>query len=98
MVAWVAVTLGFRLYVDVIGGANPILGVLGAVIVSLTWLYLLCLSTLYGAELNAAIADRRVPAPVTATLARKRAAEPAPDVIGAGVVAASLLLSRRRVR
>jgi membrane protein len=59
MAAWLVVTLGFRLYVSVIGGANPILGVLGGVIVSLTWLYLLCFSTLLGAELNAALAARR---------------------------------------
>jgi membrane protein len=59
MAAWVVVTLGFRLYVTVIGGANPILGVLGAAIVSLTWLYLLCLTTLLGAELNVVLADRR---------------------------------------
>ncbi len=59
MVAWVLVTLGFRLYVSLIGDANPILGVLGGAIVSLTWLYLVCFSTLLGAELNAAIATHR---------------------------------------
>jgi membrane protein len=93
MVAWVAVTLGFRLYVDVIGGANPVLGVLGAAIVSLTWLYLLCYSTLVGAELNAVLADRRVPAEEPAY---RRPTEPAPDAVGAGVVAASFVFGRRR--
>ena len=56
-----AVTFGFKLYVSVIGDANPILGVLGAAIVSLTWLYLLALTTLLGATLNAALIDRRPP-------------------------------------
>jgi membrane protein len=95
MVAWVAVTLGFRLYVEVIGGANPILGVLGAAIVSLTWLYLLCYSTLFGAELNAVLADRRLPAEEPSPL---RATEPVPDAVGAGVVAASFVFGRRRDR
>ena len=42
--AWVAVTFGFKLYVAVVGGANPVLGVLGGAIVSLTWLYLLAMT------------------------------------------------------
>ncbi len=79
MVAWVAVTLGFRLYVDVIGGANPILGVLGAAIVSLTWLYFLCYSMLLGAELNVVLADRRVPAPEPTP--GPRPVEPAPAAL-----------------
>ena len=57
--AWLAVTFGFKLYVDIVGGANPVLGVLGGVIVSLTWLYLLAMTTLLGAEVNAVLADRR---------------------------------------
>jgi membrane protein len=95
MLAWVLVTFGFRLYVRLVGGANPILGVLGAAIVSLTWLYLLCMSTLLGAELNAVLADRRVPADQPAPALGARA-EPVPDAVGAGVVAAAFLLGRRR--
>lgn len=101
MVAWVAVTLGFRLYVVVIGGANPILGVLGAVIVSLTWLYLLCLTTLYGAELNAVLADRRQSLADTSRPSLSPSSSPTPSpapaspAIGAGVVAASLLFGDR---
>jgi membrane protein len=96
MLAWVAVTFGFRLYVTVFGGANPILGVLGAAIVSLTWLYLLCLSILFGAELNAVLADRRLPVAEPVSVARR--AEPAPAAVGAGMVAAAVLLGRRRER
>ena len=95
MLAWVAVTFGFRLYVELAGGANPILGVLGAAIVSLTWLYFLCMSTLFGAELNVVLADRRAPAEAPAP-APVVAAEPVPDAVGAGVVAAAFLLGRRR--
>jgi membrane protein len=93
-VAWVAVTFGFRLYVDVIGGANPILGVLGAAIVSLTWLYLLCYTTLLGAELNVVLADRRLTAAEPAPAPRPP--EPAPAAVGVSVVAAAMLLGRRR--
>ncbi|HEY1282260.1 MAG TPA: YihY/virulence factor BrkB family protein [Acidimicrobiales bacterium] len=94
MVAWVVVTFGFRLYVELVGGANPILGVLGAAIVSLTWLYLLCMSTLFGAELNAVLADRRAPLDQPAP-APAAPGEPVPDAVGAGVVAAAFLLGRR---
>jgi len=94
MVAWIVVTLGFRLYVDLVGGANPILGVLGAAIVSLTWLYFLCMSTLVGAELNAVLADRRRPAEVVAPA--PVVAEPVAGAVGAGMVAAAFLLGRRR--
>jgi membrane protein len=95
MVAWVLVTFGFRLYVEIAGGANPLLGVLGAAIVSLTWLYFLCMSTLFGAELNAVLADRRIPAELRAP-APAPPPEPVPDAVGAGVVAAAFLLGRRR--
>ena len=94
MVAWILVTFGFRLYVNLVGGANPILGVLGAAIVSLTWLYFLAMSTLFGAELNAVLADRRRPAEVTAPPAV--VPESVPDAVGAGMVAAAFLLGRRR--
>ena len=33
-VAWLAVTFGFKLYVGIVGGANPVLGVLGGAIVA----------------------------------------------------------------
>ena len=94
--AWVAVTFGFKFYVQIAGGANPILGVLGGVIVSLTWLYLLTMSVLIGATFNAALADRRhaPPEPVAPTVPAGTA--PMPAAVGAGVVAAAMLLGRRR--
>jgi membrane protein len=94
--AWVAVTFGFKLYVTIVGGANPVLGVLGAAIVSLTWLYLLAVTTLVGAELNAVLADRRAaaaraPAPMPAPAHPA----PVPGAVGAGVVAAAFVFGRR---
>ncbi len=93
--AWVAVTFGFKLYVSIAGGANPILGVLGAAIVSLTWLYLLALTTLLGAELNAVLADRRS-AVASAPALAPPVAHPAPGAVGASVLAAAFLFGRRR--
>jgi membrane protein len=105
-VAWLAVTFGFKLYVDIVGGANPVLGVLGGAIVSLTWLYLLAMTTLLGAELNAVLADRRrglVPGASSAAVAMSTAAAsapsepaPAPNAVGASVLLAALVLGRRR--
>ena len=100
-VAWLAVTFGFKLYVDIVGGANPVLGVLGGAIVSLTWLYLLAMTTLLGAELNAVLADRRGGVPAgsgSAETARAESARgaPAPAAVGASVLLAALVLGRRR--
>ena len=59
-------------------------------IVSLTWLYLLAMTTLLGAELNAVLADRRAPVAEVArrrrspSPARARAGAPAPSAVGAG--------------
>jgi membrane protein len=95
--AWVAVTFGFKLYVAVVGGANPILGALGAAIVSLTWLYLLALTTLLGAELNAVLADRHA-----ADAARVTPAKPSAGTVsampGIGLLAAALAFTPRRTR
>lgn len=54
---WLGVSLGLRLYLEIFGG-NEVLGVLGGAIVVLLWLYLLSLSLLTGAELNAVLVAR----------------------------------------
>ncbi|MDP9387683.1 MAG: YihY/virulence factor BrkB family protein [Actinomycetota bacterium] len=59
-VLWVAVSLGFRLYLELFGG-NPVYGVLGGALVVLLWTYLLSASLLVGAEVNAVRAERRAP-------------------------------------
>jgi membrane protein len=109
-VLWALVTFGFKLYVSIVGGANPILGVLGGVIVSLTWLYLLALSLLLGAELNAVLVEQRTAATAPAGTAARAAtatngrrmsnaavgSDGTSPAMGAGIVAAALLLGRRR--
>lgn len=60
-VLWLLVSFGFRLYLQFFGG-NPVFGVLGGALVVLLWLYMLSLSLLIGAELNAVLAKRSGPA------------------------------------
>ena len=55
IVAWVAVTLGFRLYVTWFGSYNETYGSLGAGVVILLWLWLTAVIVLLGAEINAEI-------------------------------------------
>jgi membrane protein len=54
---WLLFSVAFALYLDIAGTANPVFGLLGGVLILLVWLYLLSLSLLAGAELNAEIAD-----------------------------------------
>ena len=58
---WLLVSFGFRLYLQLFGG-NLVFGVLGGALVVLLWLYMLSLSLLVGAELNAVLAKRSGPA------------------------------------
>jgi membrane protein len=53
LVAWIAVTLGFRFYVSQFGSYNETYGSLAGVIVSLFWLWLTAVIVLLGAEINA---------------------------------------------
>lgn len=55
VVAWVAVTLGFRFYVSSFGSYNETYGSLAAVVVILLWLWLTAVIVLLGAEINAEI-------------------------------------------
>lgn len=50
---WLALTAGFGLYVANFGNYNATYGSLGAVVATLTWLYLSSFILLFGAELNA---------------------------------------------
>lgn len=51
------VTLGFRYFLDLMGGTNAIYGTLGVAISLLLWIYLLATGLLIGAEVNAILAD-----------------------------------------
>ncbi len=55
VLAWVAVTLGFRFYVSSFGSYNETYGSLAAVVVILLWLWLTGVIVLLGAEINAEI-------------------------------------------
>lgn len=55
VLAWVAVTLGFRFYVSSFGSYNETYGSLAAVVVMLLWLWLTAVIVLLGAEINAEI-------------------------------------------
>ena len=49
---WLGLTIGFGIYVANFGNYNATYGSLGAVVVTLTWLYLSSYILLFGAELN----------------------------------------------
>lgn len=52
---WLAVSVGFRLYLELFGG-NEVFGVLGGALILLIWLYLLSAALLVGGEVNAVLA------------------------------------------
>jgi len=54
-VLWLAVSLGFKLYVGAFGSYNATYGTIGGVIVLMLWFYLSGLALLVGAEMNAEI-------------------------------------------
>jgi membrane protein len=69
--AWVLVSVGFRLYLDLAGEGNQVFGVLGGGLIALMWIYLLSVGLLLGGEVNAMVAAHR--------RSRARAQEPAAD-------------------
>jgi membrane protein len=58
-VFWLAASVGFNLYLEVVVRSSPVLGALGGGLILMTWFYLLCLGLLAGAELNAVLLARR---------------------------------------
>ena len=57
---WLAVSLGFRVYLDAASsGMNAVVGLLGGALSLLIWLYLLAMGLLVGAETNRVLSDRR---------------------------------------
>jgi len=61
--SWLAISLGFRLYLQVAAEGNAVFGTLGGALSLLLWLYLLGIGLLVGAELNAVLAARRQTGP-----------------------------------
>jgi membrane protein len=70
-VAWVALSLAFRLYLAAASGANQVLGALGGVLIVLLWLYLLAVGLLVGGELNGLLAQRHGVAQLSRGRARR---------------------------
>ena len=58
-VFWLAASIGFNIYLELVVRASPVLGALGGGLILMTWFYLLCLGLLAGAELNAVLLARR---------------------------------------
>ena len=57
---WLAVSGGFRIYLDVASrGVNAVFGLLGGALTLLVWLYLLAMGLLVGAEVNSLLNARR---------------------------------------
>ncbi|MGZ6827809.1 MAG: YihY/virulence factor BrkB family protein, partial [Mycobacteriales bacterium] len=58
-VLWVAASVGFSSYLQLVVPRSPVLGALGGGLILMTWFYLLCFSLLVGAELNATLLARK---------------------------------------
>jgi membrane protein len=56
---WLAASVGFNVYLQVVIRSSPLLGALGGGLILMTWFYLLCLGLLVGATLNAILLARR---------------------------------------
>ena len=56
---WLVATAGLRIYLQVLGNTNPLLGALGGPLILLLWLYLLALGFLLGAEVAQQLRCRR---------------------------------------
>ena len=57
-VGWLVMSLGFGMYVRFASSGNEIVGAAGTALLALTWLWLVCLVFLIGAELNQILAER----------------------------------------
>ena len=57
-VGWFAVSVGYGWYIQLAGGGNAVLGLAGAVLLGMTWFWIVCLILLIGGEVNEVIADR----------------------------------------
>ena len=62
---WLLATGGFRIYLEVVAGTNPVLGAFGGGAIVMIWVFLLSLGLLLGGELNAVLAERARPQPAS---------------------------------
>ena len=82
---WLGASYGLNLYVSTVVTSSPVFGALGGGLILMSWIYLLCVALLAGAELNAILQARRRHRAVLREQAAAAAAlaqdeEPAPPV------------------
>lgn len=58
-IGWLVMSIGFGWYVQIAGTGNQIVGTLGGVLLGFTWLWLVSVVLLLGAEINGVVARRR---------------------------------------
>lgn len=85
---WLMLTIGFGIYVAQFGNYNATYGSLGAVVVTLTWLYLSSYILLFGAELNSEL-EHQTTRDTTQSGAPSDAADEAKPSVGTPSVAAA---------
>jgi membrane protein len=57
-IGWFGVSAGYGWYIQLAGGGNAVLGIAGAILLGMTWFWIVCLILLVGGELNEIIARR----------------------------------------
>ena len=57
-VGWLLLSFGYGLYIEFAGSGNSAVGVVGALLLGLTWMWLAVVVLLVGAEINGIIAER----------------------------------------
>ena len=57
-VGWLAASVGYGWYIQLAGGGNQAVGLAGALLLGMTWVWIVCLVLLVGGELNEILADR----------------------------------------
>lgn len=57
-VLWLALSIGFGIYVDLTSDTNQVVGIISTALVALTWMHFTFVALLVGAELNGVIAQR----------------------------------------
>ena len=55
---WFIVSVGYGWYIQLAGGGNAVLGIAGAILLGMTWFWIVCLILLVGGELNEIVARR----------------------------------------
>ena len=57
-IGWLAASVGYGWYIQLADGGNQAVGLAGALLLGMTWVWIVCLILLVGAELNEILADR----------------------------------------